>query len=172
MTEAEQDFRDNIKYIMDNKEKFIILDTETTGLGKNDEIIEISIIDLEGKVLLDTFVKPRVPISKAAFNIHGISEEKVKLADTWDIIWPKVKNIVSNKRIIAYNSQFDIRMINQSCKSNGIDIPKLRHICMMDFVTEWKGYRPKLESFTNKSQEHRALSDCLIILEDIILNNI
>jgi DNA polymerase III epsilon subunit-like protein len=30
----------------------IILDTETTGLGEKDEIIEISIIDMTGKVLL------------------------------------------------------------------------------------------------------------------------
>lgn len=172
MTENEQDFKENIKFIMDNKDKFVILDTETTGLAKKDEIIEISIINLDGEVLLDTFVKPLISISKASFNVHGISDEEVKSADTWDLVWPKVEKIVNNKKIIAYNAQFDIRMIIQSCKHSGIPEPRLRHLCMMDLVTEWKGYRPKLESFASKEQDHRALSDCRIILEDIILKNL
>lgn len=33
-------------------------DTETTGLTSEDEIFSISIIDDNGKVLLDTLVKP------------------------------------------------------------------------------------------------------------------
>lgn len=45
---------------------FVILDTETTGLGFDDEIVEISIIDCAGYVLLNTLVKPSKSIPEAA----------------------------------------------------------------------------------------------------------
>ncbi len=67
MTQQEIDFKDNLAHIMQNKDKYAILDTETTGLGKNDEIIEISILALDGTVLLDTYVKPSIPVSKGAY---------------------------------------------------------------------------------------------------------
>ncbi|HHQ4784521.1 TPA: hypothetical protein ACSPZU_004090, partial [Aeromonas veronii] len=39
-----------------------ILDTETTGLDDQAEIVEISIIDQLGKVVFDSLVKPQKPI--------------------------------------------------------------------------------------------------------------
>ena len=48
-----------------------ILDTETTGLYDDAEIVEISIIDENGGVLLDTLVKPLKPIPAEATAIHG-----------------------------------------------------------------------------------------------------
>lgn len=172
MTEKEQDFKSNIQHIMDNKEKYVILDTETTGLGKQDEIIEISILDLDGNVLLDTFVKPSISVSKAAFEVHGITDAQLEGVEDWTIIWPRVKAILDKKRLIAYNARFDVRMIRQSCKNHSIKEPYLRYLCMMELVTEWKGYRPKLEQFAEGEQEHRALADCRIILENIILKNL
>lgn len=58
------------------------MDTETTGLSDDDEIIEIAVISEDGEVLLDTFVKhtSRVEISKGARNIHGIKKRSLKNA--------------------------------------------------------------------------------------------
>lgn len=36
----------------------VIIDTETTGLMASDEIIEITIINMRGEILLNTLVKP------------------------------------------------------------------------------------------------------------------
>ena len=44
--------------ILKHKEDYVILDTETTGLGDSDVIIQISIIDLDGNVLMDSLIKP------------------------------------------------------------------------------------------------------------------
>ena len=40
-------------------QEFFILDTETTGLGDDAEIIEIAIVRMNGSVVMNTFVKPR-----------------------------------------------------------------------------------------------------------------
>jgi len=52
--------------VLANKKDYVILDTETTGLGCA-EIVQIGIIDLDGKILLDSLVKPSIPIPYDAF---------------------------------------------------------------------------------------------------------
>lgn len=51
------------------------LDTETTGLEKTDEIIEIAIVDSQGRVIFESFFRPTIHIPQAAINIHHISNE-------------------------------------------------------------------------------------------------
>ncbi|CAH0535465.1 hypothetical protein VST7929_03039 [Vibrio stylophorae] len=65
----------------------IYLDTETTGLDDNAEIIEISIISESGHVLLDTLVKPSQTVSAEATAIHGITDADLVGAPTW----PEIK---------------------------------------------------------------------------------
>ena len=36
----------------------VFLDTETTGLGRYDEIVEVAVVDLDGSVLINTLVRP------------------------------------------------------------------------------------------------------------------
>ena len=59
----------------------IVFNTETTGpdpFGGHDEILQISIIDVEGNVLLNSYVKPRWHESwPEAEAVHGITPEMV-----------------------------------------------------------------------------------------------
>ncbi len=92
----------------------VYLDTETTGLEKTDEIVEISIIDETGNVLLDSLVKPLQSIPASATRIHGITNAMVQKAPAWPILWQQVRPLVLNKTIVAYNSDFDYRLMMQS----------------------------------------------------------
>jgi DNA polymerase-3 subunit epsilon len=92
----------------------VYLDTETTGLKQTDEIIEISIIDDDGKPLVETLVKPSQPIPADATAIHGISNEEVKSARAWPIVWPEIRSALFGRMIVIYNAEFDLRMLQQS----------------------------------------------------------
>jgi DNA polymerase-3 subunit epsilon len=92
----------------------VYLDTETTGLEKTDEIVEISIIDDAGNVLLQSLVKPSQSIPASAIRIHGITNDMVQKAPAWPILWQQVRPLLLNKTIVAYNSDFDYRLIVQS----------------------------------------------------------
>ena len=92
----------------------VYLDTETTGLEKSDEIVEISIIDDAGNVLLDSLVKPSQSISAGATRIHGITNEMVQKSFAWPILWQQVRPLLIGKTIVAYNSDYDYRLIMQS----------------------------------------------------------
>ena len=50
----------------------VIIDTETTGIGPCDEVIELAVLDTHGRVLLDTLVRPTCPIDPGAARVHGL----------------------------------------------------------------------------------------------------
>ncbi len=92
----------------------VYLDTETTGLERGDEIVEISIIDDSGQVLFESLVKPSQPIPAVTTRIHGITNEDVRSARTWPAVWPEVRSALFGRLIVIYNEEFDLRMMQQS----------------------------------------------------------
>lgn len=94
--------------------KPLYIDTETTGLDKQDEIVEISILDYDGSIVLQSYVKPVNSLTAAATKIHGITNAMVAEAPAWPILWPRVRSILYGRTIAAYNAPFDLRMMQQS----------------------------------------------------------
>ncbi len=92
----------------------VYLDTETTGLEKTDEIVEISIIDHEGKLLYSSLVKPSRAIPVEAQRIHGITNEMVASSPGWPIVWNSARSHLFGRTLAAYNAPFDLRMMQQS----------------------------------------------------------
>ena len=92
-------------------QKPVYIDTETTGLEKTDEVVEISILDHDGRVLLSSLVKPSSAIPLAAQKIHGITNEMVSNAPSWPVLWPSIRNFLFGRIIAAYNAPFDLRMM-------------------------------------------------------------
>jgi len=60
--------------------KFIILDTETTGTGDSDRIIQLGFFVLDGKEIevYEDFCKPDMPVSVEAMEVHHITPEKLQ----------------------------------------------------------------------------------------------
>ncbi|NNA96112.1 3'-5' exonuclease [Pseudomonas gessardii] len=81
----------------------LILDTETTGLDGNAEIIEISIIDKDFNVLFNTLVKPSCEILPEVTAINNITNQDVEHEKTFDEIYPNLKEILENRLVVMYN---------------------------------------------------------------------
>ncbi|MDC1020843.1 3'-5' exonuclease, partial [bacterium] len=160
--------------------KTIIIDTETTGLDSDAEIVEIAVIDAEdGKVLLDTLIKPSATIPLQATKIHNITNEDVRDAPSWAEIHNQFLDVIKDKDIIIYNSEFDTKLINQTARIRGceaIDFSMHNVQCaMLRYAKYWKepnsyygGFKwQKLTSAIkqqnidiNDLQAHRAAADC------------
>ncbi|MJX93223.1 3'-5' exonuclease, partial [Salmonella enterica subsp. enterica] len=72
---------------------YLFIDTETTGLGDDAEIVEICIIDSHGFIMLNTLIKPTKPIPDEAIAIHGITNEMVAFAPNWTDICGAVEEL-------------------------------------------------------------------------------
>ncbi|USD34124.1 MULTISPECIES: 3'-5' exonuclease [Vibrio] len=93
----------------------LILDTETTGLDSDAEIVEISLIDaVSGDVVFTSLVRPCDPIPEQAQAIHGISNDDVRQSTNSQMVWEQIEPLLIGKSLIIYNSDYDIRLICQS----------------------------------------------------------
>ena len=158
----------------------IFLDTETTGLLQSDVVIELAVIDQNGQVIIDSLIKPILPIPADATRIHGITDAMTKDAPFWLEVWKELKNIFTTTPIAAYNAEFDIRMLKQTHTLNkqiwpyeiqSYDIMKV----FSEFVGEWNSYHHGFKYFKLEDagqimgiplpNTHRALADARLARE-------
>jgi len=157
----------------------VYLDTETTGIGKNDVLVEISVIDHDGSVLLDSLVRPNKLIPFEATKIHGITDEMVSDASQWPEVWLDVKSALAGRFVAIYNADFDIRLIKQSHTQNHMRWKKPAGTTFFDvmaFYAQFYGqWNPRYGNYRWQSLEaarkqcglslpnsHRALDDTLL----------
>lgn len=173
---------------MMHRRTWCVLDTETTGLGYNDEIVQIAVVNWDKEVLLNTLVRPTVPISSEAARIHGIGNKEVIDAPTFDSVFLKLLQAINDREIIIYNVSFDIRLIAQSLKPYGIRFSPfaqdtsiapglIRHcirwingapvVCAMDLYSQWVGdwsnYHSDYRWQRLPGGDHSALGDCMAV---------
>ncbi len=158
----------------------LILDTETTGLEDDAEIIEIALVRLTGEVVLKQLVRPTRPFPPEASAIHGLREVDVQNAPSWAEVWPQVERIFQdNPNLIIYNAAYDKRLITQSCTLAGIPAPSWKWLtsisaCAMEwyaqYVGEWSDYYQSFRWLPLPSAGHRAVDDCqatLTVLQEM-----
>jgi DNA polymerase-3 subunit epsilon len=168
-------FRDMI-----NANNWVILDTETTGLRRPAEIIEIAVIDFLGNTLIDTRLKNAMPIPREAINIHGIEEAMLTGMPEWTVFRPSLIEAIRGKDMIVYNATYDRHMMH--CTDEAWRLPKMNyhefadwHCAMLwyaDYYGAYDGYHsdPKWQKLTDAALQqgvsmegikpHSALGDC------------
>lgn len=162
---------------MHGNDEDLILDTETTGLGSDAEIVEASLIGaISGEVYLDTLIRPLAPIPPDATEIHGITDQDVESAPTWSEVYHQFCELVTGRTVHIYNSSYDVRLVNQTSDLYGLDRPVFETRCVMHrYANLWReekdyGRGWRWQSLTNavaqqgidvsELEAHRARSDC------------
>ncbi|MBI5409610.1 MAG: 3'-5' exonuclease [Nitrospirae bacterium] len=169
-----KDLNQSIKWaraIMDSFATWLILDTETTGIGKDDVVIQLAIINLEGVKVIDTFLKPikKVAISKEAITVHGITYDNLYNAPHYKDIYSVIQEIITDKNIIAYNADYDRRLLKQTAYQEGAPILKATWHCAMLQYARFKGqWNEKRQNYLYQklpAGDHSAIGDCKAILK-------
>ena len=168
-----------------NRRDVLILDTETTGLDGTAELVELAIIDTTGKVLLDELIKPTVSIPLDASRIHGITDSVLRKAGakTWLFHHNTFRNtVLAANMLLVYNLEYDERIIRQTYGKYDLPNPlrsirSIRSECVMLKYAEYRGipgrygdyrWHKLVDAYGHEcggtTQEHRALSDCRMVL--------
>ena len=157
----------------------LIVDTETTGLKDEDEMVQLAVVNLRGDTVLGTLLRPVTEISDEAFAVHGISNQKLADAPVFTDIYEHTRGLLRNHRLIAYNAEFDRRVLAQTCSKYGLpEIDLVSWDCLMEKYACFWGKRYKDGSYKRQSlksacdqqgltitETHEAVKDCLLALE-------
>jgi DNA polymerase-3 subunit epsilon len=113
------------------KNPIIFFDLETTGINiASDRIVELSYlkIDTIGNELSRTIkINPGIPIPAKATEIHGITDEDVKDAQTFNEIAKSVAKEFEGCDLAGYNSvRFDIPLLAEEFLRAGVDIDMMK----------------------------------------------
>lgn len=122
--------------------QFYVLDTETTGLGASDEIVQIAILDGGGAAAMRELIKPTIPIPPVASAIHGIRDRDVRNAPSFKDLYIRLSMLLAGQVVIAYNMDFDWRMLQQTAARYGLPPMRIgKRDCAMKQYARFKGVR-------------------------------
>lgn len=112
-----------------------VFDTETTGLGADARIVEISAawVDLRtGLIERDEESRPRVratlvdpgcAIPREATKIHGITSAMVRGKPALDAVLPAFVRFIGEGPVVAHNAPFDVRILRAESTRVGARLP-------------------------------------------------
>ncbi len=92
--------------------KFLVIDTETTGVQpETDRVVEVAAVAVKGnrvKTAFHTLIDPEMPIPPEASGVHGIADWHVKGKPTFETIWPNLQALIDRADVlVAHNAPFD-----------------------------------------------------------------
>ena len=124
-------------------DKVVVIDTETTGLGEeNNEVLSLSIVDYNGEVLFDHLIKPQKRVRwPNAQEIHGISPADVKNEKTLLEYENELRGFFDGSYlVVGYNAPFDVGML----RASGLDIHGIKAFDVMREAEKMNGRVTKL----------------------------
>jgi DNA polymerase-3 subunit epsilon len=152
----------------------LVLDTETSGLNDQAEVVEIAAIDMTGAVCLNARIRPQGRIPEQVSRMHGITNQDVASAPSFADLWPEIRPLLSSHKLLIYNAEFDRRLLYQSYAKSGLTaaFPLPETECLMWAYAEFAGSRNRNGDYAwwsladacwnlgVEGGDHSALGDC------------
>ena len=155
--------------------RVVVFDTETTGCSRWDEICQIAAVEYVGGVRARTFsayVCPTCEMNPRAEVVHGLSLDFLSghgLAPE-DAMRRFFEFVGNDALLVAHNSRFDMRMLEQECGKFGLCFEP-EGVATCDTLALARLLRPGLDSYrlenlvdalgVDGENSHDALDDAL-----------
>ncbi len=162
--------------------KYIILDTETTGVTEEDRVIQLGYMVLGAKEIEvhNEFCSSDIPIKYAAMEIHGITEEMLegKPLCQETSAYKRLLELNTNENyMIIHNAPFDLGMLEKegfNTQMKVIDTLRVaKHILPDEDAHRLQYFRYKMGLYKDEQKEadalgievkaHDAIGDVLVL---------
>ena len=118
--------------------KYIVLDTETTGLEvkQGHRVIEIGAVLLNDRKKSEehfhSYLNPSRLIDEEASKVHGITNEDLEDKPSFDEIAEEFINFIEGSTLVIHNAPFDIGFLNNELQLASTSYPKIEDICEVE----------------------------------------
>ena len=141
--------------------KFIILDTETTGLEvqQGHRIIEIGAVLLNDRKKSEehfhTYLNPSRLIDEEASKVHGIMNEDLLDKPYFEEVAEEFLEFIDGSTLVIHNAAFDVGFLNNELKLASSKYPMLEEICDIEdslalAKDKFPGQRNSLDALANR----------------------
>jgi|TARA_B100001094_G_C18016887_1_gene713075 DNA polymerase-3 subunit epsilon len=163
--------------------KFIILDTETTGLEvhQGHRVIEIGAVLLNDRKKstdhFHTYLNPARLIDEEASKVHGITNADLDDQPPFEEIAEEFLEFIEGSTLVIHNAAFDVGFLNNELQLASSKYPKLEEICEIEDSLsiardKFPGQRNSLDALANRFEVsgydrtfHGALLDANILAD-------
>ena len=163
--------------------KYIVLDTETTGLEVNQghRVIEIGAVLLNDRKKSEehfhSYLNPARLIDEEASKVHGITNADLEDKPFFDEIAEEFINFIEGSTLVIHNAPFDTGFLNNELKIASSSYPDLEEICEIEDSliiarNKFPGQRNSLDALANRFNVsgydrtfHGALLDANILAD-------
>jgi DNA polymerase-3 subunit epsilon len=113
--------------------EFVVVDTETNGLGGEAcELVEVGTVLVGGGELHDrwsSLVRTSAPLRGSIRRLTGISQEMVQGAPPLEEVLPVLAQKLRGRLLVAHNAPFDRRVLRQAFERIGLEWPQQPVLC-------------------------------------------
>lgn len=155
--------------------RYVVLDTETTGLEAHlgHRVIEIGCVEVVNRRVtkrnFHTYLNPDRDIDAGAFNVHGLSREFLSEHPRFEDKAKDLMEFVRGSTLIIHNAEFDLKFLN--AEFNRLKLGEFRTHChdVIDSLRHARdvhpGKRNSLDALCDRygiSNNHRTLHGALL----------
>ena len=115
--------------------KYIVLDTETTGLEvkQGHRVIEIGAVLLNDRKKSEehfhSYLNPARLIDEEASKVHGITNSDLEDKPYFDEIAEEFINFIEGSTLVIHNAPFDLGFLNNELQLASTSYPSIEEIC-------------------------------------------
>ncbi|XP_053954572.1 uncharacterized protein LOC128860835 [Anastrepha ludens] len=94
--------------------KYVAIDCEMVGVGYNgqdDMLARVSIVNRQGEVLLDKFVKPWIEVIDYRTSISGIRPEDIENGEDFHVVQNQVAELIQGKILVGHAIRSDLAVL-------------------------------------------------------------
>lgn len=106
------------------KQKFVCIDCETTGLdAQQDRIIEVAVMCFDASQVyaqMESLINPECIIPETSIAIHHITPEMIEGKPTIVHVLPEILQLIGNHIIVGHGVGFDIDILAIAAERHGI----------------------------------------------------
>jgi DNA polymerase-3 subunit epsilon len=146
--------------------EFVVLDSETTGLGNPIDFVEVGVLSSRGEPLFDSLIEPSCPIDPRASRVHGHTAESLAGERRFFEVYPDLLDVVWGTRVVVYNASYDRRVWDAAVGRLGARAALAGELasweCAMRAFAAYVGERSKRGGYKNQKlpgSDHTAIGD-------------
>lgn len=124
-----------VEQLKKTPDSFLFLNVVGTGIFSHDEVIQLSLIRPSGEIVYHQHFQPKAELIQQRW-----VQDKVLSPAEWTHEWAKIEPLLTHHTLLIHNSDYDLKLIEQTCQTYRLTVPPLQVIPLMPLIKKQFGY--------------------------------